>query len=60
MDSNDFKTLLLFVVVLVFIGTGINGFKRENFGEVFIRAAGSLLAVIIYNYYSGTQKFDPN
>lgn len=60
MNSRDFKTLLLFVVVLVFIGTGINGFKRENFGEVFIRAAGSLLAVVIYNYYTDTQSFDIN
>jgi hypothetical protein len=42
--------LLLAVVGLAFIGSYINGFKKENVGEVFIRAAGSMLAVILYNY----------
>lgn len=42
--------LLLAVVGLTFVGSYINGFKKENVGEVFIRAAGSMLAVILYNY----------
>lgn len=52
--------LLLFVIAFAVMGSMINGFKKENFGEVFIRAAGSMLAVVAFNYVTKTDVFEAN
>lgn len=55
-SSMNLFVLLLAVVGLAFIGSYLNGFKKETFSEIFIRAAGSMLAVILYNYLSGMEQ----